>query len=102
MSSTANEFWEKHRGLVWSNPAADDSAHIQAPLLKPRFTRLRDIAVELGVERLRQEWADLQSDDTREIARARESVERILTHIEKGFQIAAISAARETSSGIAR
>ena len=89
MNATANEFWQKHRGLVWSNPAADDSVHLQAALLKPRFSQLLDLAVEFGIARLRREGVALQSGDTRDSARARESVERILTHIERGFAIAA-------------
>lgn len=89
MNATPNKFWQKHRGLVWSNPAADDSVHLQAALLRPRFSQLLDLAVEFGVARLRCEWAGLQSGDTRDTARARESVERILDHIERGFTIAA-------------
>ena len=82
-------FWERHRGLVWSNPAADDSVHIRAALLRPRFGLLLEIALEFGIERLRREWAELLEDDTPEIARARDSVERILAQIEKGFALAA-------------
>ena len=87
----ANQFWRKHPGLVWSNPAADDSVHIRAALIRPRFGRLLDIAVEFGLERVRGEWAELQKDDTREVARAREPVERILANIRKGFELAAAS-----------
>jgi hypothetical protein len=50
---------------------------------------LLDIALEFGVERLRTEWRELQMDETHEVARARSSVERVLTHIEKGFTVAA-------------
>ena len=89
MNGIANPFWKKHPGLVWSNPAADDSMHIRAALVRPRFDRLLDIAIEFGVQRLRDEWAELQSHDNREIDRARAPVERILTHIEKGFARAA-------------
>ena len=89
MSATANSFWKNHRGLVWSNPGADDSVHIRAALLKPRFGRLLEIALEFGAERLRDEWTQLQADDTGEVARARGPVERILNHIEKGFALAA-------------
>jgi len=87
--SVANPFWNKHHGLVWSNPDADDCAHIRAALLKPRFGRLLDIALEFGLGRLRAEWAELQGDDSVEIVRARLPVERILAHIEKGFTLAA-------------
>lgn len=89
MKTSEIEFWQKHRGLVWSNPSADDSTHIRAALVRPRFGRLLDIAVEFGIERLRREWAELQTDDTREVLRARNPVERILNNIEKGFVLAA-------------
>ena len=89
MHAAANEFWQRHRGLVWSNPDADDSIHIRAALLRPRFSLLLDIAVEFGVERLRHEWSELQKDDSREVERARETIERILSNIEKGFALAA-------------
>jgi hypothetical protein len=85
VNATANEFWRQHRGLVWSNPNADDSTHIRAALLRPRFSLLLEIAVEFGLERVRQEWVELQKDDTREVHRAHEPVERILSNIEKGF-----------------
>jgi hypothetical protein len=85
------EFWAKHPGLVWSNPEASDAAHIRAALVRPRYRVLLDIAVEFGIERLRGEWAELQSDETPEVARARPSVERILGHIEEGFALAATS-----------
>lgn len=89
MNASANPFWKSHPGLVWSNPAACDAAHIRAALLRPRYGQLLDIALEFGLERLRQEWAELQADDSRDVPRARASVERILTHIEKGFALAA-------------
>lgn len=82
-------FWQRHPGLVWSNPEADDSAFICAALLRPRFTRLLDIAGEFGVERLRCEWALLRVEATPEATRAATAVERILNHIEKGFALAA-------------
>lgn len=84
-----NKFWDKHRGLVWSNPEASDSVHIRAALLRPRFQLLLEIAIEFGLERLRAEWKELETDNTREVARARAPVERILNHIQKGFALAA-------------
>jgi hypothetical protein len=84
-----NEFWNRHPGLVWSNPAASDSMRIRAALVRPRFSLLLDIALEFGLERLRSEWTELQADDSREITRSRAPVERILDHIEKGFTLAA-------------
>lgn len=82
-------FWQRHPGLVWSNPEADDSAFICAALLRPRFTCLLDIAAEFGLERLQREWALLQAEATPESRRATAAVERILSHIEKGFALAA-------------
>jgi len=85
MATAHPEFWQKHPGLVWSNPEADDAVRIRAALLRPRFSRLLDIALEFGLERLQQEWAELHDEGTREAKRARASVERILRNIEKGF-----------------
>ena len=84
-----NPFWQSHPGLVWSNPGADDATHIRAALLRPRFGRLLDIAVEFGLERVRREWDLLERDPTLEVNRARPIVTRILTNIEKGFALAA-------------
>jgi hypothetical protein len=85
MTASGNPLWEKHRGLIWSNPDAGDSAHIRAALVRPRFSQLLDIAVEFGAGRVRREWEILQTDPTPEVARARPAVERILRHIEEGF-----------------
>jgi len=87
--SAPSDFWKSHRGLVWSNLAADDSVHIRAALIRPRFNLLLEIALEFGLERLRAEWEELQKDKTAEIERARVAVERILQHIEMGFTRAA-------------
>ena len=81
----AHEFWRKHPGLIWSNPASDDAAFIRAALVCPRFGRLLEIALEFGLERVCGEWAELQQDDTREVARAREPVERMLANVRKEF-----------------
>ncbi|PWU20218.1 MAG: hypothetical protein C5B50_04530 [Verrucomicrobia bacterium] len=89
MSANQRQFWKKHPGLVWSNPNASDSAHIRAALVRPRFDLLLDIAAEFGLERVRKEWAELQSDPTWEVERAQRIVERILSHIEEGFARAA-------------
>jgi hypothetical protein len=89
VNPAANQFWQKHRGLVWSNPNADDSTHIRASLLRPRFRLLLDIALEFGLDHVRKEWSELQKDDSREVVRAREPVGRILSNIEKGFALAA-------------
>ncbi len=84
-----NSFWQRHPGLVWSNPDAGDSTRIRAALLRPTFGRLLDIASEFGIERVRHEWSELQADDSREVRRARPAVGRILGNIEKGFSRAA-------------
>lgn len=89
VSTAANPFWQTQPGLVWSNPEAGDSTHIRAALLRPRFQQLLDIAVEFGLQRVRQEWAVLEGEPTREVERARAPVERILRHIEEGFTRAA-------------
>ena len=43
----------------------------------------------LEIERVREEWAVLQTEQTKELERARPPVERILRHIEEGFSAAA-------------
>ena len=85
----ANPFWQAHRGLVWSNPDADDAVWIRAALLRPRFGTLLSIAREFGLERLRTEWQALEVDGVRHLERARPHVERILRNIDVGFQRAA-------------
>ena len=89
MNLTATELWQRHPGLVWSNPAATDSVWIRAALLKPTYSRLLDIALEFGLDRIRAEWAELQPDHSREVERAAPVVSRIFTNIEKGFALAA-------------
>jgi|GraSoiStandDraft_46_1057282.scaffolds.fasta_scaffold1291282_1 hypothetical protein len=83
------EFWRKFPGLVWSNPEAGDSVYLRAALLRASFTILLAAAKEFGLDRLRQEWKLLDEENTHEAERARNSVERILGNIEKGFQLAA-------------
>lgn len=86
-ASTRARFWQKHPGLVWSNPAADDSVFIRAALLRPRFSRLLDISLEFGLERLQAEWKTLTG--LPEAVVAAKPVERILRHIDEGFRLAA-------------
>ena len=86
-ASTHARFWQKHPGLVWSNPTADDSVYIRAALLRPRFSRLLEIALEFGLERLYAEWKALTG--LPEAISAAKPVERILRHIEEGFRLAA-------------
>ncbi|HUR46585.1 MAG TPA: hypothetical protein VMZ27_11970 [Candidatus Saccharimonadales bacterium] len=86
--ATHQEFWARQPGLVWSNRQAGDEIWIRAALLNPRFTRLLEIAVEFGLERLCEEWAILKEEGTPEALRARGPVERILSNIGKGFSSA--------------
>jgi hypothetical protein len=83
------QFWQNQPGLVWSNPEASDSAHIRAALVRPRFAQLLEIAVEFGLQRVEEEWAELQTEPSKEIKRARPIVERSLRHIAEGFTGAA-------------
>jgi hypothetical protein len=87
--NAASEFGRQHPGLVWSNPAASDSAHIRAALVRPRYRTLLALALEFGVARLRREWDELLVEPAPEVVRARATVERILAHIEEGFDLAA-------------
>ena len=89
MSGARREFWQQHPGLVWSNAEASDSAHIRAALLRPRFSRVLEIAGEFGIDRLKEEWSILETEGGPEAARARESIQRILSNIEEGFARAA-------------
>ena len=61
--------------------------YIRAALLRPRFGRLLEVALEFGLERVRAEWAELLDDPRSETERARDPVERILNNIEKGFAL---------------
>jgi hypothetical protein len=85
MAPPNQEFWQRHPGLVWSNPEASDSVRIRAALLRPLFARLLDIALEFGLARVKMEWALLLENPTSEVDRVRASVERILTNLEEGF-----------------
>jgi hypothetical protein len=79
-------FWARYPGLVWSNPEADDSAHISAELLRPHFTTLLAVAIEFGLDRLKEQWEQLLSTgEPAKVQRARPLVERILHNIEQGF-----------------
>lgn len=80
-----SKFWEQFPGLVWSNSRASDIVMIRAALSRPRFEQLLKIAVEFGLDQVRNEWAVLDKEDTGETQRARPIVERILRNIKKGF-----------------
>jgi hypothetical protein len=80
--------WEKHRGLVWSNPEAGDTVHLRAALLNPRFDCLLEAAVVFGIDRLKSEWRVLTEENTPLARRAQPIVDRILKHITHGFALA--------------
>lgn len=80
-----DRFWKEHPGLVWSNPEAGDAVYIRAALMRPRFDMLLAIAVEFGLDRLRQEWGILCADPLVNTARVRSNVERCLRNIAIGF-----------------
>jgi hypothetical protein len=88
MDANRREFWQRHPGLVWSNPDAGDAVQIRAALLHPRFGLLLDIALEFGLDRVREEWELLRAENTPEARRARDAVERILQNIQQGFAFA--------------
>lgn len=99
MKTCSTEFWQRHRGLVWSNPDADDGVFIRAALVRPRFGRLLDIALEFGLDRIRHEWKYLQQDKSLEVERARAIVERILANIATGFLKAEMDGVRKKIAG---
>lgn len=79
--STPNRrsFWDKHPGLVWSNPNAPDDAFISAALRRNRFLQLLDIAKEFGPKRLREQWQ-------RELGEG-DLPDRLITRVEENLQI---------------
>lgn len=72
--------------LAWSNKDASDDLLIRRALVKPGFRLLLDAAIEFGIDRLLTEWTRLKSDGVDEIARAAPVTERILRHIQNGYQ----------------
>lgn len=72
--------------LAWSNKNVSDDVLIRRALVKPSFRLLLDAAIEFGIEKLSMEWARLKSDGAEEVARAAPVTERILRHIEDGYQ----------------
>jgi len=55
-------FWKKFPGLVWSNSKAGDSVMIMAALTRPRFHEILAICEEFGLERVMEEWKELQTE----------------------------------------
>lgn len=72
--------------LAWSNNKASDDVLIRRALVKPGFRLLLDAAVEFGIDRLLTAWAQLKSAGADEALKAAPVTERILRHIEHGYQ----------------
>ncbi len=62
---------------------------IRAALTRPLFSRILDLTVAFGLERIKQEWAYLMEEPSEDCLRAQPIVERIFQNIEKGIAIAA-------------
>jgi hypothetical protein len=82
-----DELWTKHRGLVWSNPHADDSIRLRAALIQPRFETLLDCVEVFGLDRIESEWSILVADDSVEARRAAPTVNRIIQNIRRGLKL---------------
>jgi hypothetical protein len=78
-------FKTRHPELVWSNSRASDAVWIRAALLRPRFHTILDACLEIGLDRVRQEWELLLRENTPEALRAAHETTRMLNHIEEGF-----------------
>jgi len=81
---------DKYLGLVPSNPQASEEIYIRTALLRPRFSQLFAMALDFGVNALKEQWAILKADPEcgREVERATPEVERILQNMEKGIALA--------------
>ena len=82
---------DRYPGLVPSNPQASEEIYIRTALLRPRFSQLFSMALDFGVNALKEQWAILKADPEccREVQRATPEVERILRNMEKGIALAA-------------
>lgn len=72
--------------LAWSNKHATDDVLIRRALIKPGFRLLLDAAIEFGIDRVTMTWAQLKSERNEEVLRAEPITERLLRHIEYGYQ----------------
>lgn len=80
-----NEFREKYRSLVWSNPNADDEIYIRKALLTGRFTVLFDAFVAFGIERLEREWRVLLDEAEPSYQPAIPKTSTILNEMRTGY-----------------
>ena len=77
-------FWKKFPGLVWSNSKASDSVMIMAALTRPRFHEILTICEEFGLDRVVEEWHELQAEGVP--ASRAEMVSRILSNLAVRFK----------------
>jgi len=84
VSDVRHIFWNRHPGLVWSNPQAGDDVRIRAALLCPRFSQIVAIVAEFGLQRVAAEWRVLEEEGTAAAHRAAPVVGRILRSIRLG------------------
>ena len=59
MPTRDHQFWDRHPGVVWSNPDAPDPVMISNALLQGKREVLRDAANHFGTAILLQEWRKL-------------------------------------------
>lgn len=79
-------FASRHPELVWSNRQAEAPVWIRAALLKPRFHILLDAARCFGLDKVKEEWQVLVTENTLEASRVATDVDRMLRNIEWGFR----------------
>ncbi|MBP6280312.1 MAG: helix-turn-helix domain-containing protein [Rhodocyclaceae bacterium] len=79
-------FAQRHKSLVWSNPNASLETLLRAALVKPQFDRLLEAATEVGIKKLNSLWRGLQTHPSPEVLRAAPITNRILKHIQDGYQ----------------
>lgn len=83
---SAQQFAQRHKSLVWSNPNASLETLLRAALVKPQFDRLLEAATEVGIEKLNTLWRALQARPEPEVLRAAPITNRMLKHIQDGYQ----------------
>lgn len=83
----AQSFRDKYAvSLAWSNKDVSDDVLMRRALVNPSFRRLLDAAVEFGIDRLATVWRQLKADGADEALKAAPVTERVLRHIEYGYQ----------------
>lgn len=75
---------QRHPGLVWSNAKSPKEVYIRKALLNPRFGQLLKLAVDFGLNALKQEWNTLNVQLPGETQRVEAEVSRIFRNMEAG------------------